>query len=133
MRVRALRADGKGRHTTVTRELHHVAGGHVIDSPGLRSVGLAGAEGLAETFPDVAELAAGCHFADCNHETEPGCAVLAAVGRGDLDPARLEDWRKLVAEGRRQEIRRDARLRAEQHRQWRIRSRAMRRDHTARP
>jgi ribosome biogenesis GTPase len=133
MRVRALRGDGKGRHTTVTRELHHVAGGHVIDSPGLRSVGLTGAEGLDEAFPDVAGLARGCHFGDCGHASEPGCAVLAAVERGELEPARLEDWRKLVAEGRRQELRRDARLRAEQHRQWRIRSRALRRGYTARP
>jgi len=133
MRVRALRADGKGRHTTVTRELHHVAGGHVIDSPGLRSVGLAGSDGLEQTFADVVRLAGGCHFTDCGHDTEPGCAVLAAVASGELDPARLEDWRKLLAEGRRQELRRDARLRAEQNRQVRVATRALRRSYTVRP
>jgi ribosome biogenesis GTPase len=133
MRVRGLRGDGKGRHTTVTRELHRVAGGAVIDSPGLRAVGLADAEGVDQTFADVVDLAAACRFTDCRHDTEPGCAVLAAVESGELDPARLDDWRALVAEGRRQEIRRDARLRAEQNRQWRVQSKALRRSYTIRP
>jgi len=134
MRVRSLRGDGKGRHTTVTRELHRVAGGGaVIDSPGLRAVGLADAEGVGLAFADVTDLAAGCRFTDCRHTGEPGCAVLAAVEAGDLDPARLDDWRRLSAEGRRQEIRRDARLRAEQNRQWRVRARALRRSYRARP
>jgi ribosome biogenesis GTPase len=134
MRVRSLRGDGKGRHTTVTRELHHVAGGGaVIDSPGLRSVGLAGAEGVDLAFADVAELAGGCRFGDCRHESEPGCAVRTAVEAGELDPARLADWRKLAAEGRRQELRRDARLRAEQNRQWRVQTKALRRSYQIRP
>jgi ribosome biogenesis GTPase / thiamine phosphate phosphatase len=133
MRVRSLRDDGKGRHTTVTRELHRVAGGAVIDSPGLRAVGLADAEGVGLAFADVTDLAEGCRFTDCRHAGEPGCAVLAAVEAGDLDPARLDDWRRLAAEGRRQEIRRDARLRAEQSRQWRVQARALRRSYRARP
>jgi len=134
MRVRALRGDGKGRHTTVTRELHHVpGGGAVIDSPGLRAVGLADADGVGLAFGDVTALAAGCRFADCRHSSEPGCAVLAAVESGDLDPARLDDWRRLAAEGRRQELRRDARLRAEQNRQWRVQSKALRLSYRVRP
>jgi ribosome biogenesis GTPase / thiamine phosphate phosphatase len=134
MRVRGLRADGKGRHTTVTRELHRVAGGGaVVDSPGLRSVGLADAAGVDLAFADVAGLAEGCRFPDCGHGGEPGCAVLAAVASGDLPAARLEDWRKLAAEGRRQELRRDARLRAEQNRRLRSQTKALRRHYQFRP
>ena len=133
MQVNSLRADGKGRHTTVTRELHRVAGGAVIDSPGLRSVGLADATGLDLTFADVLHCASGCRFSDCSHGREPGCAVQAAVDAGDLDEGRVEAWRQLVEEGRRQEIRRDARLLAERRRQRRIQSRAMRRLGTPRP
>jgi ribosome biogenesis GTPase len=134
MRVRELRSDGKGRHTTVTRELHRVAGGGaVVDSPGLRSVGLADADGVDLAFADVVELAEGCRFADCGHDGEPGCAVVAAVVDGALPTARLEDWRKLVAEGRRQELRRDARLRADQNRRLRSQTKALRRHYQFRP
>jgi ribosome biogenesis GTPase len=134
MRVRELRGDGKGRHTTVTRELHRVAGGGaVVDSPGLRSVGLADAAGVDLAFADVVELAGGCRFADCGHDAEPGCAVQAAVASGALPLVRLEDWRKLVAEGRRQELRRDARLWAEQNRRLRSQTRALRRHYQFRP
>jgi len=90
----AVRAgDGRGRHTTVTRELIALpSGALLIDTPGVREVGLwdGGAE---ETYADVEELAAGCRFADCAHETEPGCAVRAAV-----EPERLDAWRKLARE-----------------------------------
>jgi ribosome biogenesis GTPase len=126
MRVAALRKDGKGRHTTVTRELHRVAGGYVIDGPGLRGVGLTGAEGLDLTFADVVELAGYCRFNDCGHDGEPGCAVLEAVRNGDLDQDRVDSWHQLVAEGFRQELRRNARLKAEQLRIWKIRTKAAR-------
>jgi len=119
MRVQALRRDGKGRHTTVTRELHRVAGGYLIDGPGLRGVGLTGAAGLELTFADIVELAADCRFTDCGHDGEPGCAVLAAVPLGRLAPDRLDAWHQLVAEGHRQELRRDARLRADKARRRR--------------
>jgi ribosome biogenesis GTPase len=127
MRVQDLRKDGKGRHTTVTRELHRIAGGYVIDGPGLRGVGITGGQGLDLTFADVLEVAAGCRFSDCEHETEPGCAVLAAVDSGELDPDRVDAWRQLVAEGHRQELRRDARLRAEENRKHRVVTRLARR------
>jgi ribosome biogenesis GTPase len=133
MRVRALRADGKGRHTTVTRELHRVAGGAVIDGPGLRAVGLGEQAGVDRVFLDVLEHAGACRFADCSHEHEPGCAVLAAVESGELEQRRLDSWRKLRAEGRWQEIRRDARLRAERARVWRARARELRRSGRIRP
>jgi ribosome biogenesis GTPase len=98
-----LRRDGKGRHTTVTRELHRIAGGYVIDGPGLRGVGIAGSQGLELTFSDVLSFAGGCRFRDCGHESEPGCAVLAAVEAGELDRDRVDGWHQLVAEGFRQE------------------------------
>ena len=127
MRVQDLRKDGKGRHTTVTRELHRVAGGYLIDGPGLRGVGITGGAGLDLTFSDVVEFAANCRFNDCGHELEPGCAVLAAVADGELDPDRLDAWRQLVAEGHRQELRRDARLRAEERRKYKVMNKSMRR------
>ena len=84
--------DGRGRHTTVTRELIELPhGALVVDTPGLRTVGLW--EGAGAAFADIDELAAACRFADCRHDTEPGCAVRAAV-----DPERLAAWRKLERE-----------------------------------
>jgi ribosome biogenesis GTPase len=127
MRVAQLRRDGKGRHTTVTRELHRVAGGYVIDGPGLRGVGITGGEGLDLTFADILDLASCCRFGDCQHEAEPGCAVLASVQRGELDPDRIDAWRQLVAEGFRQELRRDARLRSQQRRKHKVMQKSLRR------
>ena len=128
MRTRALRADGKGRHTTVTRELHlGTDGGAVIDTPGLRAIGLAGAAALGDTFADVAGLAAGCRFTDCAHETEPGCAVLAAVASGDLPERRPDHHRKLQREALHQQAWVDARLRAELAGRRRAAERAYRR------
>jgi ribosome biogenesis GTPase len=92
--------DRKGRHTTVRRELFQIPGGAlVLDTPGIRElrVGLLD-EGLKEAFSDIEDLAAGCRFRDCRHEEEPGCAVLAAVEEGTLDPRRLGSFRKLQAE-----------------------------------
>ncbi len=92
--------DAKGRHTTTRRELHVVPGGClVLDTPGMRELQLTdAAAGIADLFEDVTALAASCRFADCRHETEPGCAILSAVAEGRLDPARLARWRKLQAE-----------------------------------
>lgn len=92
--------DSKGRHTTTTRALHLLPGGGVlIDTPGIRAVGLlADADGVAETFADVDELAATCRFADCQHEGQPGCAIAAAIAKGTVDPTRVEAWRRLDAE-----------------------------------
>ena len=85
MATNALATIGKGRHTTVTRELHASAGGGaVIDTPGLRGVGLLDTGGLAAVFPEVEGLAGQCRFGDCAHEGEPGCAVVAAVEAGEL-------------------------------------------------
>jgi ribosome biogenesis GTPase / thiamine phosphate phosphatase len=84
--------DGRGRHTTVTRELIALPGGALlIDTPGIREVGLW--DGAGETYADIDELAASCRFSDCGHETEPGCAV-----RETVDAERIEAWRKLARE-----------------------------------
>jgi ribosome biogenesis GTPase len=92
--------DRKGRHTTTRRELHHIAGGALLlDTPGLREFKVWSAdEGLAQTFPEIEQLAESCRFRDCHHENEPGCAVLAAVERGALDRERFDSFRKLRAE-----------------------------------
>jgi ribosome biogenesis GTPase len=92
--------DAKGRHTTTRRELHATPGGClVLDTPGMRELQLTdAATGIADVFEDIEALAGRCRFTDCRHETEPGCAVQAAIEDGSLDPARLNRWRKLQAE-----------------------------------
>jgi ribosome biogenesis GTPase len=125
----AVRAgDGKGRHTTVRRELLPLPGGGVlIDTPGLRGVGLFEAStGLERAFADVEELAAGCRFGDCAHDAEPGCAVLAAVEGGVLPRRRLDSYRKLLRENEWAASRTDARLRAERENRRKAISRAQR-------
>lgn len=106
--------DAKGRHTTVSRDLLLVpTGGALIDTPGLRGLGVWEAgEGLALAFADVEELAAGCRFRDCRHEHEPGCAVKVAVEEGTLDQARLARYISLRREAEEAEARRGSGLRA---------------------
>ena len=99
--VGAVRAgDAKGRHTTTNRQLHLVPGGGVvIDSPGIREVGLAGdEESVDATFADIDELAEECHFSDCTHAGEPGCAIALAIEAGELAPARLAAYQDLRKE-----------------------------------
>jgi ribosome biogenesis GTPase len=103
------RGDAKGRHTTTTRELYVLPGGGVIiDSPGIRAVGLwVDPEAVDATFGDIEELARSCRFADCRHEQEPSCAVRDAVARGSLSAARLETWRSLRREAEAAALRAD--------------------------
>jgi ribosome biogenesis GTPase / thiamine phosphate phosphatase len=98
--TREIRDDGRGRHTSVRRELVVLpGGGAVIDTPGLRSVGLVHAEtGLARAFADVEELAARCKFDDCAHGNEPRCAVREALETGALGLRRWESWQRLRRE-----------------------------------
>ena len=126
--VRGLRGDGKGRHTTTRRELVRVPGGGlVLDTPGMRELGLWNAgSGVGETFADVTELAAECRFADCEHRTEPGCAVRAALADGRLAEERLESYRKLERELRRLELKTDPRAQAEARRERRRFARSLR-------
>ncbi|XVU27502.1 ribosome small subunit-dependent GTPase A [Actinoplanes sp. CA-054009] len=113
MPVQQIRdVDGKGRHTTAYRNLVLLPnGGAVLDTPGIRGVGLLDtAEGLARAFADIAELAARCRFGDCRHDAEPGCAVALAVADGSLAPRRLASWRKLRHEIEVESARQTARL-----------------------
>jgi ribosome biogenesis GTPase len=95
-----VRADGAGRHTTTRRQLVLLPGGGlVVDNPGMREVHLWLAEdGLTEAFEDIVELAADCRFSDCRHETEPGCAVIAALDDGRLARDRWDRYRELRRE-----------------------------------
>ncbi|MFJ8079889.1 ribosome small subunit-dependent GTPase A [Streptomyces sp. NPDC096205] len=124
MDVRAARdVDGKGRHTTTTRNLLLLpGGGALIDTPGLRGVGLWDAEtGVGQTFSEIEEFASRCRFHDCAHEAEPGCAVRSAVESGELPVRRLESYRKLLRENQRIVAKTDARLRAEIRKEWKRR------------
>jgi ribosome biogenesis GTPase len=117
--------DHKGRHTTSSRHLVVVPGGGVlIDTPGLRSVGLTGAEGgVALAFPDIERIGASCRFRDCRHTGEPGCAVAAALADGRLDPERVASYRKL--QGEIEESGKEPWARAADNQQGRIVHRAM--------
>lgn len=101
MDVKAIREDdARGRHTTTHRQLFRLpSGALVIDTPGMRELGLWDAEGgIADAYPDVEDLIARCRFSDCRHETEPGCAVKAALADGTLAPARWEEYRAWTRE-----------------------------------
>lgn len=92
--------DQKGRHTTVRRELFLLPnGGAIIDTPGLREVAIAEAAEVDDAFDDVTELALGCRFGNCQHQTEPDCAVLRAIVNGELQETRVDAWRRLTEEG----------------------------------
>jgi ribosome biogenesis GTPase / thiamine phosphate phosphatase len=98
--TQSLREDGRGRHTTTRRQLLFCAqGGMVIDTPGLRELKLWGDdEGLQKTFDEIETLARNCHYRDCRHQGEPGCAVVEAVHAGVLSPERLSSLHKLQRE-----------------------------------
>jgi len=113
--------DGRGRHTTSLRELFLLPGGGcLIDTPGIREVGL-GAEGsdLDSTFSDIAVLARDCRFRDCAHGAEPGCAVQDALAEGTLDPDRYGHYLRLQREVAFEAARGDERLWRERDEKWR--------------
>ncbi len=91
---------GEGMHTTVRRELIVLEGGAlVIDNPGMRELGVLGAEsGIGDSFSDIIGLASGCRYRDCSHTSEPGCAVRAAVTAGDMSQEHHDHYIKLRAE-----------------------------------
>ncbi|WP_316857969.1 ribosome small subunit-dependent GTPase A [uncultured Cohaesibacter sp.] len=92
--------DSKGRHTTTYRSLHQtINGAWLVDTPGIRALRLhEKSTGIEQVFDDIVALATQCKFRDCRHETEPGCAILAAIETGELEKERVERWRKLEAE-----------------------------------
>jgi len=112
MAVHSVRADDdRGRHTTTHRQMLAVPGGGVIvDTPGMRELQLwDGADGLAEVFADVEQIALGCAFRDCAHGEEPGCAVQRAIVSGELAVDRLRSYEKLGRELAREASRHDER------------------------
>jgi ribosome biogenesis GTPase len=125
--IGAVRDDGKGRHTTTRRELIVLPGGGVLlDTPGLRELQLWEADsGVAEAFGDIAGFASECRFRDCAHTGEPGCAVRAAVERGELSAARLDSYHKLQAELRHLEAETDPATRRERKRGERVANKAL--------
>jgi ribosome biogenesis GTPase / thiamine phosphate phosphatase len=120
-----IRDDGQGRHTTARRELVRLPGGAlVIDTPGMRELQLwVAEEGLEEAFEDVTSLFDHCRFSDCSHDSEPGCAVKAALEDGTLAPERWESYLKLEAELAHLERRLDKRAASEERKRWKALSR----------
>ncbi|WMJ78842.1 MULTISPECIES: ribosome small subunit-dependent GTPase A [unclassified Sedimentibacter] len=96
--TQGIRGDDKGRHTTTKRELIALkSGGAVIDTPGMRELGIESTD-LSKTFSDIDELSTGCRFNDCTHTKEPGCAVKEAIKNGTLSESRLLNYFKLKKE-----------------------------------
>ncbi len=120
-RTAAVREDdSRGRHTTTHRELVRLPGGSLlIDTPGIRSLGVARAgDGLDAAFADIADLALTCRFSDCRHAGEPGCAIAAALSDGTLSADRLASHRKLEREAAYVARANDPLLQAEERRKW---------------
>lgn len=119
--------DARGRHTSVHRQLVvRGAGGMVIDTPGLRELQLWDAEGMNDTFADIADFGVSCRFRDCRHDREPGCAVKAAVDAGAVDPGRYAGFLKLQREQEAMARKREAREQDPSKRSVKIQQRALR-------
>jgi ribosome biogenesis GTPase len=127
-RVVAIReADARGHHTTTGRQLFELpGGGFIIDTPGMRELGLLAEPDGEAAFDEIEQVGEGCRFRDCRHEGEPGCAVLLAVESGAIDAGRLQHSHKLRRETEWQQQRKDARLRGNSKRKFRELSRAVR-------
>lgn len=110
--------DARGRHTTTRRQLIRLADALLIDTPGLRELGVLDGDGVNTAFEDVERAAASCRFSDCQHRSEPGCGVREAIARGTLDPARLEAFRKLEREAERAAMATDAIARRAERKRW---------------
>jgi ribosome biogenesis GTPase / thiamine phosphate phosphatase len=121
-------ADDKGRHTTTHRELIQLPNGSIlIDTPGMRELQLwESSEGLSETFSDIDELAEECRFRDCQHNDEPGCAVVGAIVEGALAPERLTSYNKLQKELSYIERKADKRAQTEVKNKWKNITKQMR-------
>lgn len=110
--------DARGRHTTTRRQLVRLVDGLLIDTPGLRELGVLDGEGLATAFDDVEQTATACRFSDCQHRSEPGCAVRAALHDGSLTVDRLDAYQKLQREAHRAALATDAVARRAERKKW---------------
>jgi ribosome biogenesis GTPase len=117
--------DARGRHTTTRRQLVRLADGLLIDTPGLRELGVLDGEGLANAFEDVEGLAAACRFTDCGHRSEPGCAIRAAIADGSLAADRFAAYQKLEREAQRAVLAGDALARRAERKRWTAISRSV--------
>ncbi|MDP7484990.1 MAG: ribosome small subunit-dependent GTPase A [Dehalococcoidia bacterium] len=121
--------DNRGRHTTVTRQLLPLPnGGVLIDTPGIRTIGLvAGSEeALGKTFSEIEEYLGECRFRDCGHTSEPGCAILEAIADGRLLEARFDSYKRMGRELQHEETKNDPAAKIEHQRKMRIRAKASR-------
>ncbi len=125
--VSAVRAsDSRGRHTTTHRELVPLPGGAMlIDTPGIRSLELLGDGGVAATYGEIEAIAEACRFADCSHESEPGCAVRAALADGRIDARRWTGYEKLRREAAHVARQSDRSLREAERRRWKMISKSV--------
>jgi ribosome biogenesis GTPase len=112
--------DARGRHTTTRRQLVRLVDGMLIDTPGLRELGVMDGEGLSTAFDDVERLVVECRFSDCQHKSEPGCAIRAALDGGSLDRGRFAAYEKLQREAQRAALATDALGRRAERRKWAI-------------
>ena len=128
MAVSAIReSDSRGRHTTTHRELQYFGENcAVIDTPGLRSVGLSEGTDLDSVFAEISASARSCRFRDCRHETEPGCAVKAAVDSGEITSERIQNYNKLSRELAFEERKQNKAAMSETKKLWAKRSKAIR-------
>ena len=112
-------SDSKGRHTTTHRQLLRLGSGvMIIDTPGMRELGMWGVDGgLEEAFADVERYLGKCRFRDCRHDREPGCAIRQAIDAGELDESRWESYQKLKAEAQSAQ---DKQSLLRQKQQWRM-------------
>jgi ribosome biogenesis GTPase len=110
--------DARGRHTTTRRQLVRLADALLIDTPGLRELGVLDGDGLSSAFEDVEALAAECRFTDCGHRSEPGCAIRAAIAAGTLPHDRFAAYQKLEREAQRAVLATDALARRAERKRW---------------
>jgi ribosome biogenesis GTPase len=127
--VKEIRDDGRGKHTTTHRELIALPqGGLVLDTPGMRELQLwEASDGIQGSFEDIVLLKHACRFRDCEHRTEPGCAIRKAIASGKLKSERYESYLKLQRELKFLETRRDKRAKSDARKKWRVEARARRR------
>lgn len=122
-------ADTRGRHTTVTRQLLPLPGGGVlIDTPGIRTIGLVSGseEALAKTFSEVEEFFGKCKFRDCGHVGEPGCAIAEAIADGRLLASRYESYKKMGRELQHEETKHDPGAKTDHQRRMRVMAKSSR-------